>query len=231
MHEWVVTAPSGMPVRRLGDAATRGAVVLIGEVQGVDDALLEWGRRLVDDEFTVAVPDLWWRHGGVPVLGSADAIAAAVGRLDDGNALRDVAAALSVLPLGLPRVAMGFCVGGLLARLATAALPGLAAGVEFYGRIVYPTLSPEKPAQPLDLLPGRACPLLCHFGELDTVAPPHHVDELERRLASQAVPGRVYRYPGVGHGFMNRARPSWNAAAAELAWQRTGRFLDEALPA
>ncbi len=231
MRAWVESAPSGMPVHRLGEGGERGGVVLISEVWGVDEALLGWARRLVEDDFTVAVPDLWWRHGGVPALGSSAEVSAAVGRLDDGTTLRDVAAALALLPRDRPRVAMGFCVGGLYARLASAALPGLAAAVEFYGRIVYPTLSAEKPAQPLDLLPGRACPLLCHFGELDPIAPPHHVDELERRLAGQALPGRVFRYPGVGHGFMNATRPGWDAAASELAWQRTQRFLDEALPA
>jgi carboxymethylenebutenolidase len=126
---------------------------------------------------------------------------------------------------------LGFCLGGLYARLAAAMVPGLHVAVEFYGRIVYPTLTTQHAVQPLDLLPGRACPLQCHFGELDTVAPPAHVDELERRLASQAHPARVHRYAGCGHGFLDPRAPAWNEAAATLAWARALRWLEEHLPA
>jgi carboxymethylenebutenolidase len=232
MREWLEHTSAGLPVHRVSDAVdARAGVVFVPEVWGVDDALRGWARRLAEEGFAVAMPDLWWRYGGSPPLATPAEVGAAVARLDDGNALRDVAAAANVLPPGLPRVVMGFCVGGLYARLASAAVPGFVAAVEFYGRIVYPTLTPEKPAQPLDLLPGRACPLLCHFGELDPVAPPNHVDELERRLSGQLAAAQVFRYPQVGHAFMNPSRPGWNEAAAERAWQRTLRFLDEALPA
>ena len=218
-------------MHRVGRVGERGGVVLLGEVWGVDEALKAWAGRFAEDGFTVAMPDLWWRYGGAPTLEDGAAVARAVARLDDGHAIRDVAAAASMLPPGAPRVVAGFCVGGLYARLASAAVPGFAAAVEFYGRIVYPTLSAEKPAQPLDLLPGRACPLLCHFGEHDVIAPTHHVDELERRLAGQPLPARVFRYPGAAHGFMNPSRPGYDRGSAETAWQRTQRFLDEALPA
>ncbi len=230
MQEWIETASSGLPVHRLGNGDARAGVVIVSEIWGVDTNLRSWAARFVAEGYTVAMPDLWWRAGGPPALSNAEEVSAAVERFDDGHALRDVAAAAASLPRGLPRVVVGFCLGGLYARLASSAVPGLAAAVEFYGRIVYPTLSAAKPAQPLDLLPGRACPLLCHFGGLDSIAPPHHVDELERKLAGQPQPGRVFRYPGVGHAFMNASRAGWNAAAAESAWRRTLRFLDEALP-
>ena len=230
MSESRVIGRGGTPVVLLRGAVERGGVALISEVWGVDASLREWATKLVEEGFTVALPDLWWRQTGPPELSGPEAIRAAVASLDDGEALRDVAAAVALLEADRPRIVMGFCMGGLYARLASAVVPGLAAAVEFYGRIVYATLSAEKPAQPLDMLPGRACPLLCHFGTDDPVAPPNHVDELERRLAGQAAPGRVHRYPGVGHAFMNAASPAYSAPAAALAWSRTLRFLDEVLP-
>ena len=214
------------PVEVVGEGRDRGGVVLVGEVCGIDSALRGWAAALVNEGFFVAMPDLWARYGGVPQLDSPDAVLAAVARLDDGQAMRDIAAAALRLPRGRPRVVLGFCIGGLYARLASATVPGFAAAVEFYGRVVYPTLTPQKPAQPLDLLPGRTCPLLCHFGETDPIAPPHHVDELQRRLAAQPIPSLVYRYPSVGHAFMNPARAGYSAEASTLAWARTRRFLD-----
>lgn len=231
MPERRVHAPSGTPVVIVGEPGDRGGVVLVSEVWGITPDLRRWADRLVAEGFAVALPDLWWRRGGPPPLDTVEDIRAAVSSLDDGQALRDVAAAAALLDSAQPRVVLGFCMGGLYARLAAAAVPGFAAAVEFYGRIVYPTLTEQKPTQPLDLLPGRSCPLLCHFGSDDASSPPHHVDELERRLANQGLPAQVFRYPGVGHAFMNADRASHAPAAAELAWARTLRFLDEVLPA
>lgn len=230
MTETATVGRGGTPVVLLRGSGDRGGVALISEVWGIDASLREWANTLVEEGFTVAMPDLWWRAGGRPDLAGPEAIRSAVASLDDGHALRDVAAAVALLDADRPRVVMGFCMGGLYARLASGVIPGLAAAVEFYGRIVYATLSATKPAQPLDMLPGRSCPLLCHFGGDDPVAPPNHVDELERRLAGQPIAARVYRYPGVGHAFMNTAGPGYSAPAAALAWTRTLRFLDEVLP-
>ena len=225
-----MTGRNGVPVEAVNPAGDRGGVVLVPEVWGIDASLRDYADRLGEEGFSVWMPDLWWRQGGPPPLANPADIAAAVASLDDGEALRDVAAAVHLIPPGKPRVVLGFCMGGLYARLASAAVPGLAAAVEFYGRIVYPTLTDRKPAQPLDLLPGRSCPLLCHFGAEDPIAPPHQVDELERRLANQPAPAVVHRYPGVGHAFMNPRRPSFSPEASALAWARTVRFLDEFVP-
>lgn len=230
MSESRVVGRGGTAVVLLRGTGERGGVALISEVWGIDASLREWAMKLVEEGFTVAMPDLWWRTSGPPDLSGAEAIRSAVASLDDGQALRDVAAAVALLDADRPRIVMGFCMGGLYTRLASAVVPGLAAAVEFYGRIVYATLSANKPAQPLDMLPGRTCPLLCHFGADDPVAPPNHVDELERRLSGQVVAARVYRYPAVGHAFMNAASTGYSAPASALAWSRTLRFLDEVLP-
>lgn len=230
MTETRVAARGGTPVVLLTGSGERGGVALISEVWGIDESLREWAKKLVNEGFNVAMPDLWWRTSGPPDLSGPESIRSAVAALDDGQALQDVAAAVALLDGSRPRIVIGFCMGGLYARLASGVVPGLAAAVEFYGRIVYPTLSTTKPAQPLDMLPGRSCPLLCHFGDDDAVAPPNHVDELERRLANQAQPARVHRYPGVRHAFMNAAAPGYDPQAATLAWSRTLRFLDEVLP-
>lgn len=206
--------------------AARGGIVLISEIHGVEPSLREHADRLARLGFTVAMPDLWWRQGK-PDLSSPEAIAAGVEALADSAALADVRSALGALPAGLPRFVMGFCIGGLYARMAACTLPGLSGAIEFYGRVIYPGTTPNKPVQPLDLLVGLSCPLQCHFGTEDLVAPPRHVDMLEQRLAGRPFPGQVYRYAGCGHRFMNPRATTFNRVAAELAWSRVKRFLDE----
>lgn len=212
----------------------RGGVVLVSEVCGVDDTLRTFARRLAGEGYVVTLPDLWWRttrpdaHAPGAAPGGASALVEA---LVDTEAVADVRVALNELPRDLPRFVIGFCIGGMYARMASCTLPGLAGVIEFYGRVVYAGTSVNHPVQPLDLAPGLACPIQCHFGSEDTVAPPSHVDLLEERLkrpragATPAV--QVFQYAGCGHGFMNPARAGYRHDAAELAWSRALRFLDE----
>lgn len=225
MLDWVEWAGGGRAAV-FGPPHGAAGVVLVPEIFGVDAGVLAYARQL-SSEYRVLVIDPWARHPA-PSLATSDEISAAVADIDDGVMMRDVAAAKATFGPA-PVAVLGFCLGGLYARMASAVVPGFVGAVEFYGRIVYPTLSEKKPIQPLDLLFGRSCPLLAHFGTLDPIAPLAHIDGLEARLANQAAAARVYRYPGCGHGFMNAQRPGWNAEAAQLAWSRTERFLDEVL--
>lgn len=226
MDGTVRTVGGGTRVEVLDAPNPRGGVVLIGEVSGVDAVLRGYARRLVDEGYTVAMPDLWWRRGRPPLCGP-EAVSAAVAQLVDSEALIDVGAARTCLPAGRPVFVMGFCVGGLYARLAACTQVGLAGAVEFYGRVVYPAVSAAKPAQPLDFLPGLGCPIQCHYGVDDPICPPAHVDELERRLALRPHPFQVCRYPGCGHAFLNPERPGWQPEAAATAWGRARTFLDQ----
>ena len=211
-----------------GNPESAAGVVVLPEVFGVVDSVVDYAIRL-SRQYRVFVVDYWSRLPR-PEVHTPEAVSAAVGMIDDGSVMRDVAAARALLG-DRPVAVLGFCVGGLYARLASSMVPNLAGAVEFYGRIVYPTLSERKPVQPLDLILGRSCPLLAHFGSQDPLAPEVHIDELERRLGRQPVPARVYRYAGCGHAFMNAERPSWNEAAAALAWSRSERFLADVLRA
>ena len=68
-------------------------------------------------------------------------------------------------------------------------------------------------------------PWLGLFGDLDTVISVEDVETLRGRLTELAVPTEVLRYASAGHGFHNEARPSYNAAAAAHAWERTLDWL------
>ena len=109
---------------------------------------------------------------------------------------------------------MGFCWGGSLAWRAATCLTGLAGAVSYYG----------------GELPSKAglishCPVLAHFGERDKGIPMDGVNAFIKAQADAdpAVETHIY---DADHGFNCDARGQYDAAAADLAWQRTLAFLD-----
>ena len=72
-------------------------------------------------------------------------------------------------------------------------------------------------------------PWLGLFGDLDAVIPVEDVETLRTRLAGLDVPTEVLRYATAEHGFHNRSRPSYNAAAATDAWDRALDWLAQHL--
>lgn len=226
MLETVATFGPGTRVTRLSPDRARAGVVLVPDAGGLDATLRDYAGRLVDRGYAVALPDLWWRLPAPPPTATGADRAAAADLLCDPEVLQDLASARAALG-ELRRVfVMGFSLGGLYARMGACAMLGFVGAVEFYGRVVYPAVGPRRPAQPLDLLPGLRCPIQCHFGSDDAVAPPAHVDDLEARLRLRQVGSQVFRYPGCAHGFLDPSSPAWRPTEARLAWARSCAFLD-----
>jgi carboxymethylenebutenolidase len=93
-------------------------------------------------------------------------------------------------------------------------LPGLGAGVAFYG---------SAPA--VADVPKIKAPLLLHFAGLD-VRVNAGWPAYEEALKAAHVQYQVYVYPGVQHGFNNDTTPRYDGKAAKLAWQRSMEFLN-----
>ena len=69
-----------------------------------------------------------------------------------------------------------------------------------------------------------------HLAEGDEWEPDEGVKRLESQLQAAGREVAFYFYKGVGHWFMEDNRPDvYNAEAAQLAWERTVRFLHEKL--
>ncbi|OZA14780.1 MAG: dienelactone hydrolase, partial [Rhodobacterales bacterium 17-64-5] len=107
----------------------------------------------------------------------------------------------------------GFCYGGGVANACAVAFPTLGGAVPFYGR------------QPAAADVARIqCPLLIHYAELDD-----RINEgwpaYEAALTAAGVEYQAFIYPGVNHGFHNDTTPRYDAAAADLAWERTVQFF------
>ena len=113
--------------------------------------------------------------------------------------------------------AVGFCYGGGVVNLLATRLPGLGAGVPFYGR-----------QAPLEDVPKIKAPLLIQNGELDErilKAQP----AFENALNKAGVEFEAHIYKGARHGFHNNSTPRYDDASATLAWERTITFFRQHL--
>ena len=110
---------------------------------------------------------------------------------------------------------VGYCWGGLLTWRAACGLEGVSAAVPYYGGGM--TTEAEVARQP-------KCPVMAHFGEADHWIP---LDTVHAFAAAQ--PGVQVHVYAANHGFNCDQRGAYNAAAANLARDRTLAFFAEHL--
>ena len=221
--EWV-TVPSpagsggirGYLVRPVSAGTARLPVVLvIHENRGLNPHIEDIARRLALDGFMAFAPDALTPLGGYP--GDEDKARAAFATLDQAKTRQDFLAAAAWLrarPDGNAKLgAVGFCYGGGMVHWLSTQLPDLNAGVPFYGN----SPAPEQAV-------WVKAPLLVHLAAVDeriNAAWPAY----EAALKAAAARVEMHQYPGTQHGFNNDTTPRYDAAAAQLAWERTLAFF------
>jgi carboxymethylenebutenolidase len=113
--------------------------------------------------------------------------------------------------------ALGFSMGAAWTIFLSSLAPeAIAAAVIFYG------------TEETDFAASRAA-YLGHFGEDDEWEPLDGVRAMEREMRAAGREAEFYIYPGAKHWFFETNRPEYDAAAADLAWQRTCDFLRQRL--
>ncbi|MFT3667502.1 MAG: dienelactone hydrolase family protein [Pseudoxanthomonas sp.] len=195
-------------------------VLVVHENRGLNPYIEDVARRLAVAGFIAFAPDALYPLGGYP--GNDDTGREMQAKLDRDKVLADLEAAARfahALPRGNGKLGVvGFCFGGLVTNVLAARLPDLVdAGVPYYGG----QPSAEEAAR-------IRAPLLLQFAALDTRVNAGW-PAYEQQLKAAAVSYTAYVYPDVNHGFHNDTTPRYNAAAAELSWQRTLAFFDQHL--
>ncbi|GLS85929.1 carboxymethylenebutenolidase [Cypionkella aquatica] len=196
-----VARPAGAP---------KGGIVVVQEIFGVNAHIRSVADRYAALGYLAIAPALFDRaEPGFQSGYQPEDMPRAyemMGKVSSGPALLDIAAAIGFAAEAGKVGVVGYCWGGTLAWSAAANLPGLSAAVGYYGGGVLGLT---------DLQP--ACPVMLHFGALDGHIP---VDKVQEFAASRPeIP--VFIYDGADHGFNCDARGSYNAAAAQLAQERT----------
>ncbi len=214
----LVIEPPGKPA---------GAVVLIQEIFGVNDAMRVACRHTADLGFIAICPDLFWRQQpGVNLSDKnkedwtrAFALMHGFDQLKGIDDLIATVAAARSLPGSNGRVGIvGYCLGGRLAFLM-AERSDADVNVSYYG-VGLDTL--------LDDLDKVKHPLVVHIADQDEYFP---ADGRARVVA--ATKGRAniatYVYPNANHAFARVGGVHWDARSATIANGRTAEALVAAL--
>lgn len=209
-----VLVPAGHPL---------GAVVVIQEWWGLNDQIRGVAQRFADAGFTALVPDLYKGRSTV----EAEEAHHLMSGLDFGDAAaQDVRGAvqhLKAMKLGSGKVGItGYCMGGALTVLASAAAPEADAAVVWYG---YPPLEYVDAAK-------IKLPLMAHWATQDQAFALSGVDALEAKLKEAKVAYEGHRYLAQ-HAFANEDAQGpgripitqYDARWAATAFDRTMRFF------
>jgi carboxymethylenebutenolidase len=203
-----------LPARTTGKLP---GVLVIHENRGLNPHIEDIARRLALDDFVAFAPDALFPLGGYP--GSEDKARELFPKLEQARTREDFIAAvewLAARPETNGKVgAVGFCYGGGMVNFLATRLPGLAAGVAFYGS-----------APNLEDVPRIKTALLIQSAEVDdriNASWPAY----EAALKAAGVRFERHLYPGTQHGFNNDTTPRYDEAAAKLAWERTVTQLNK----
>ena len=218
--------PDGQSVNGYLAAApgATAAIVVIQEWWGLNDQIRGVADRLADAGYSALVPDLYRGKSTVEAEEAHHLMTA----LNFGDAAsQDVRGAVQYLKNSTAKVGVtGFCMGGALTILATTMAPEVDAGVIWYGL---------PPLEYVDAAKIKA-PLLAHWEEQDGAFPIANVDALEEKFKAAGVAYTGHRYLAQ-HGFANEtaqgpgriAMTQYDAAWAQMAWDRTLRFFGRTL--
>ena len=210
-HEFgaYVALPAGEPV---------AALVVIQEIFGVNAHIRSVADGYAKDGFLCVAPAIFDRiEPGVDLGYTDEDVQTARGMLpkfDMAKAVEDIQAAVeyAASASGKNVGVIGYCLGGTLAWLSATRLRPTAA-VGYYGGNIG-KFAEETPS----------CPVMLHFGREDA-----HIPASEVNKVHEAHPEVEIHWYDAGHAFNCEPRPSYNAAAAKLARERSLAFLKRQL--
>jgi carboxymethylenebutenolidase len=208
-------------------AAPAGAVVLIQEIFGVNDAMRATAAQVAGLGFIAICPDLFWRiKPGIDLTDKTEAefnqALAYMNQFDQARGIDDLKATLATartLPGSNGRAGtMGYCLGGRLAVMM-AVQSDADVNISYYGVGIDDQIS---------ALPGIKAPLVMHIAGEDGFFPA----SARAKVIAAAEPlplVRAYNYAGADHGFARVGGMHWSARAATIANGRSAEALEAAL--
>ncbi len=204
-----------------------GAVVVIQEIFGINEAIRATCHELAAMGFIAIAPDLFWRQQpGVDITDKSAAewqqASALMDGFDQDRGIADLQVALAAArkyPGGNGKAGtLGFCLGGRLAfMMATRADADV--NVSYYG-VGLEALVPEV---------GKVgAPLLVHMAANDEYSSPEAQAAVIKGVAGNANI-EAHIYPNVQHAFARVNGVHYDARAATIANGRTAEILAEVL--
>jgi carboxymethylenebutenolidase len=199
------------------------AVIVVQGQTGVDD-FVKVSDLFATNSFVAAAPDLYHRD---PRDCNDDPPTRRM-RLRDRTVIKDINATIDFLKsqksVDPGRIGIvGFCMGGRIVYLMSAANPDIKAGVMYYGGDTFSSWG-EGPS-PFERTQEIGCPIMGHFGEDDKNPSPADMHKLDAELTRLGKPHEFYSYAAAAHAFANFGAANYREHLANISWPRTFGFF------
>lgn len=195
-------------------------VIVIQEWWGLVGHITEVADRFAKAGFVALAPDF---YHGVAASEPDEARRLLMGLAMD-VAAADISGAANYLT-SLPSNSsdhigtVGFCMGGSLALWSATLAPQVAATVAFYPAIPWERMAPKW-----QKYQGKNAIIHCSESDGTSKAPGIQLAKTSIEGAGGEI--ELFDYPGTDHAFFNNERPEvFDAASADLAWERTIKFF------
>ena len=216
----LVAADGAVVMAHAARAARPGGtgVVILPDVRGMHPFYKELADRFAEAGFDAVAFDYFARTAGHGPRDEGFAFRPHVEATTPEGIAADTAAAIAFLRSeaggAVGRVfTVGFCFGGSGSWRQSAAQPGLAGAIGFYGR----------PERARDVVPQMRAPLLLLVAGED-FTPLSEFEAFDRELTAAGVPHRMVVYEGAPHSFFDRTFEEHAAASAD-AWRQMLDFM------
>ena len=201
------------------------AVLVSQHGPGVNEFIQDFVNKLAKEGYVACAPELYHR---VTEEMLADGSSAGQ-HLNDSEIVADINATVEFLrsrPFvdGERLGVTGFCQGGRTTWLAATTNPHFKAAVPFFGGNIRVPVG-DSDQSPFDRTSGMKCPVLFHFGAVDTNPSPEDQARYDEELTRLGIPHQFYSYPGADHAFMDYNRDRYQKEASDIAWPRTLEFF------
>ncbi len=224
--EPVLTATDGNRLLAYGVRAakpTGAGIVVMPDVRGLHPFYRDLARRFGQAGVDAVAIDYFGRTAGVGERAADFDFMSHVRQTTPDGIAADVAAGVAYLHSpaggGVDSVfTVGFCFGGSQSWRQSAAQPGLAGAIGFYGR----------PVNARDAIPKMKAPLLLLIAGSDAATAQDEFDRFDQELSKAGVPHKKVVYEGAPHSFFDRSFEQ-HRAASEDAWRQMLDFIKESI--
>lgn len=201
------------------------AVLLLMEAFGVTSHIRDVAVRIAAEDYTVLIPDLYYRELPNNKFGydEVDQAMAMMWRLDFGQPMEnDLKAALVYLKtlnnVCSDRIGVtGFCLGGGLTFLTACRFSReIAAAAPFYGMVL---------DEWIDAVKEITVPMYLFFGGQDPFISRDRIQQINTRFRELGKDYRLKIYSDAGHGFFCNERSDYNPTSAADAWSELKQFF------
>jgi len=204
-------------------------VVLYMDAPGIREELRGFTRRIADQGYYCALPDLYYRRGRVRLdrtsldEGGRKKMFGHMRSLSNAGVLADTGSLLGALrgqaaASDGPKGCIGYCMSGqFVMSVAGTYAEDFRATVSCYGVGIVT----DETDTPHRLAPNVKGEMFFAFAEQDEWVADSTLETLRKTFAEHGVDAAIDTYPGTGHGFCFPERDAYVEDAAEDVWKRS----------